>query len=592
MSPRRRVAVLALLLAGVLALGGCVDLPRTGSVASRSVTDRADDENLFDYTPAGPQKGTAPVPLVENFLTAMTATPLNTLVARSFLTSSARRTWAPDRGTVVYGGEQLVQRSRGRVTLVLQDVVELDDRGSWLGDPTGGRGHDYRIRVVKEAGQWRISRLPDRLLIPRTHFDTQYDQHLLYFLDRTSELLVPEPVFVPRGRQAPTFLMTELVKGPSPGLGRVERTALPAGTTLDGISVPVTRNGIAEVPLSSQVLDVDDRRLEQIFAQVAWTLGRLPGIDRVQITVDGAPIDRPGRGSTVGIRSLLRYDPTLAFASTQLFGIRSGRVTTVDGSDESRISGPLGAREVGIRSFAVDMQAQHVAAVSTDGRRVLEADRDGVPQHAARRGDVHTLVDGAEDLADPAYDLLGQLWLVDRTAAGATLRVVNDKTVTTLSAPGVTGARVVRFLLSRDGTRLITQVRRGGRDVLRQGRVQRDTDGRVLRVGVSRRLPVPGSPRRVLDIGWRTPSSLLVLTRPAPDTSQLDVVRVDGSRDTGGGADEVEPFAGRAVSLVSAPTPGTPVFLGVAGGRLFELRQQGWVQTAVRPGLRAPTFVG
>ncbi len=175
MSPRRRGSVLVLLVVGVLALGGCVDLPHTGSVASRSVTDRADDENLFDYTPAGPRAGSAPVPLIESFLTSMTATPLNTLVARSFLTSSARRTWVPDRGTVVYGSEQLVRRSRNRVTLVLRDVVELDDRGSWLGDPTRGRGHDYRIRVVREAGQWRISRLPDRLLIPRTHFDMQYD---------------------------------------------------------------------------------------------------------------------------------------------------------------------------------------------------------------------------------------------------------------------------------------------------------------------------------------------------------------------------------------------------------------------------------
>ncbi len=403
---------------------------------------------------------------------------------------------------------------------------------------------------------------------------------------------MPEPVFVPRGRQAPTLLMTELVKGPPPGLGGVEHTALPAGTTLDGISVPVTRKGVAEVPLSSQVLDVDDRRLEQIFAQVAWTLGRLPGIDRVQITVDGAPIDRPGRGSTVSIRNLTRYDPSVAFASTQLFGIRDGRVTAVDGSDESRIRGPLGSMRAGIRSLAVDMLGQRVSAVTEDGRRVLEASRDGVPRRAAKQSDIHTLLDGAHDLAEPTYDLLGQLWLVDRTGSGARLQVVHDQTVTTVPAPGVTGARVVRFTLSRDGTRLVTEVRRGGRDVLLEGRVRRDTDGRVLRIGASRRLPVPGSPRRIRDLGWRTPTSLMVLTRPSRDTSLLVVVRVDGSRDTGAGADEVEPFGGRAVQLVSAPTPGTPVLLGVADGRLFELRQQGWTQTSVRPGLRAPTFVG
>ena len=73
MTPRRvLVAVLALL---AMALSGCVSLPREGAVRSVTAEDQADSETLVDYTPGGPKKGSEPVPLVDNWLKAMTATP-------------------------------------------------------------------------------------------------------------------------------------------------------------------------------------------------------------------------------------------------------------------------------------------------------------------------------------------------------------------------------------------------------------------------------------------------------------------------------------------------------------------------------------
>ncbi len=259
---RRTTLAGALLLALALDAGvaGCVQLPHSGPVKSVTVQDDADSETLVDYTPAGPKKGTPPIPLVDNFLTSMTATPLNTRVAREFLTSSSSDRWVPERGTVVYGNQQIVSKGRGNVLLRLRDVVELGGGGAWRGDPTGGRGHNYDLRLVKQGGQWRIDKPPDRLLIPRAHFDTQYEQFLLYFVAKAARVLVPEPVYVPRGRQAPTLLVASLLRGPRPGPG-VERTLLPRGTHLDGISVPVSRDGTAEVPLSDQILEIDDNQL-------------------------------------------------------------------------------------------------------------------------------------------------------------------------------------------------------------------------------------------------------------------------------------------------------------------------------------------
>ncbi len=592
----RRPALVVAALLVALGASGCVSLPDSGAVRSVTVRDTRDSDTLVDYTPAGPSKGSTPIPLVDNFLTAMTATPLNTYVARQFLTAGSSRSWVPERGTVVYGSQQMVSRPGGRVTLVLRDVVELDGRGTWLGDPTGGAGHDYRLTLVKEGGEWRISDPPDRLLIPRAHFDTQYQQRLLYFFDQSAQVLVPEPVYVPRGRQAPTLLLTSLLQGPEPALRNTERTFFPRGTTLDGISVPVSRDGTAEVPLSDQVLDAGNTQLNLLFAQIGWTLGQIPGVQRVRVTVGGTPIDLPGSREDVAVDAWSEFDPSVAWASAALFGIRDRRVVSLTGSgEEERVTGPFGVLPLGLRSLAVDMLGQRLAGVGPDGREVLESDRDGVPGKAATSADVRTVYAGGTDVLRPAYDLYGQLWVVDRRASGARLLVVRSGNVRTLSAPEVSGSDVAGFALSRDGTRLATLVRRDGRDLVQISRVERDPRGRVTRVGPAAATGAGSDPGtgRVTGIAWQDSASVAVLSAPSPGVSQMLLVKVDGSSTAADLGSETEPYRGRATCLVASPASGTPVLIGTTDHRLLALSRSGtWGASGVAPGLLAPTFVG
>jgi hypothetical protein len=591
---RRRTALAGALLVALgvnVGVEGCVQLPHGGPVKSVSVEDDADGDTLVDYTPAGPKKGTAPIPLVDNFLTSMTATPLNTRVAREFLTSSSRDRWVPERGTVVYGNQQIVSRGRGRLVLRLRDVVELDGRGAWRGDPTGGHGHDYRLRLVKQDGQWRIDRPPDRLLIPRAHFDTQYQQFLMYFVAKGARVLVPEPVYVPRGRQAPTLLVASLLKGPRPDLG-AERTLVPKGTSLDGISVPVSREGTAEVPLSDQVLDLGDDQLSTVYAQLSWTLGQVPGVRRVRVTVDGAPVELPGSRGDVAVDGWSVYDPAVSWASASLFGLRSGRLVAIGSGGEENVTGPFGVLRLGLRSIAVDMLGQQVAGVTADGRRVLEGNRDGVAGRRPTRGDVRTVFAG-RDVLQPAYDLYGQLWVVDRADSGARLSVVQRGTARPVTAPGLTGADVRRFVLSRDGTRLVTQVRRDGRDELLVARVRRDSEGRVRGVDQPKALAVSGGPDRIRDIAMSSPATVAVLSGPTGGSSQIVAVKVDGS--TSGTTPTAAPqiFAHRATELVASPDPATSLFLQSPSGRLYTLSHTGrWHPSAIESGLRAVTYVG
>lgn len=586
-----------MLLAALLALtagavSGCVSLPDEGAVRSVAVTDTGDGETLVDYTPPGPERGSSRGRLVEGFLTSMTATPLSTRVARQFLAAPDGRGWQPERGTVSYGSQQLVRGRGDRVTLQLRDVVELDARGAWLGDPTAGRGHDYRLRLVRQGGEWRISNPPDRLLVPRPHFTSQYQQFQLYFFDESARVLVPEPVFVPRGRQTPTLLVAALLKGPEPELRDVVRTFLPGGTRLSGLSVPVSRSGTAEVPLGREVLDTGADQRKQLFAQVAWTLGQLPGVERVEITVDGVPVS-PGGGARddVGVDDWSEFDPAVVWAATDPYGLRDGRVVTLRAGREEQVSGPLGGVSLGLRSVAVDLLAQRIAGVRADGRRVVESDRDGVPGKRPTIADVRTVYVGT-DVLRPAYDLYGQLWVVDRTATGAHLSVISSGAAPqTVSAPGLTGRRIQRFLLSRDGTRLVTEVQSAGHDELFVARVQRDSSGRVLGVGAVRRLSVTAPGGRIQDVAWRGPAALAVLVRPTPDTSRLVAAELDGSSDRNQDLD-VDLFAGRAVRLVSSAGR-APLVVGSADGRFYELSQGAhWRRVPIKAGLRALTYPG
>jgi len=591
---RRRCVVLGVVAALLcLGLSSCVSLPRSGSVETVRIGDRGEIDVPVDYTPPAPKKGSSPTDLVSDFLDAMTATPLNTFVARQYLTSGSSTSWVPERGTVVYGSQRIVSQPNGHVVLHLSDVAALDGRGTWLGDPTHGAGMTIPLNLKREDGQWRIDEPVNRMLIPATHFDEQYQQYFLYFFDKAAQVLVPEPVYVPRGPQAATLLVAGLLKGPERSLLGTEQSFVPRGTVLDGISVPVSRDGTAEIPLSDQVLDVGDDQLNLLFAQLSWTLGQIAGVERMQVTVGGTPIDLPGSRLEAGVREWTQFDPAVAWASTALFGLRDRRVVTVEGSQEHRVTGAFGVLPLGVRSIGVDLPAQHIAGVTADGHRVLEADREQ-SSGAVTMANVHTVYDGGADLLRPEYDLYGQLWLVDRRGASAEVSVVRAGTRRVVSAPGISGRDVVRFVISRDGTRMVAQVRETGGDRLVIARVIRDASGRVKGFTPARTIPLPGTEGAAIrDLGWRTPGSLAVLVGPAAGTSQVLIVKVDGSSTAEQLGADAEVFRDQAVHLTSSPAVGATLYIATRERQLFSLASTGrWTGTSIRSGLTGTTYVG
>ncbi len=574
---------LVLVLLGVLALTGCVTLPEEGPVSSGPTEVGAPEPGTFDYNPEGPRSGDGPGAVVAGFLDALRETPLTFAAARSFLTAEARKTWAPSRRTIVYDDGSLETTiSGGRALVTLGASVQLNSRGSWLGDPSGAEGVSFDLQLAREGDQWRITDPPDALIVSRTHFDTRFVRYDLHFFDPSARVLVPEPVYLPTGVETPGLLVSGLLAGPDPGLKSVERTFFPAGTTLER-ALPV-KDGVADVPLSKEILETDTRQRDLAMAQLAWTLRQVPGLQKMRVTVDGAPVDPTTGASARSLFGWSSYDPSLPNANSDLFAVLEGEVVVESDGELTETSAAY--RGTPLRSLGISLDESssdtRFTAVTADGRRALSAVPPAAGGQPARPRQVYA----GNDLLRPVYDVFGHLWLVDRTDRGARLTVDGSRA---LKAPGITSADVSAFTVSRDGTRLAAVV--DGNVVL--ARVSRSEDGRPTRV--RRAAPVSfgqESAGRAVDVAWMTPATLGVLVRLGSNASQIVLASVDGSSALSSGS-SLEPLFKGADRLVTWPGVAAPVYLRTRGGRLYAVSATGhWAPAALPDGLLAPSFPG
>jgi hypothetical protein len=566
------VPAIAVVLAMVTAalLSGCTTLPESGAV-HRQATDQPDRPQDAPYfNPPGPAKDASPAAIVSGFLIAMQANPLSTSVAREFLTDRARAEWKPNRGTIVYDAFTVDPTIEG-ADVRLADTHHLDARGGWRGEPPG-RSESLHIRLVAVEGEWRIDNPVNALVVPTSFFDRSFARFNLYFYDQTGRVLLPDPVFIPRGEQTATNLVRGLLAGPGPALDQISTSALPQRADLD-LSVVVTESGVAEIPLSREVLKVPPGQLSHAVDQLAWTLRQVPGIERVRITVGGAPVPLSGGRIDAPVTSGTEFDAA-GPADAALWGLRANRVVDLDATTTGGVTtGPLGRGGYAMRSFAVSESPRQVAAVSGNGATVFVAPASG-------SGPVTRVVSGT-DVLRPSYDMFGDLWLIDRTDDGAQVLVVRGNQVRRLEVPGVTGADVAAFSVARDGSRLAVVYARTGAPSVRVTDILRTDEGIVSGAGQSRTFAAGARDAvRVVDVGWRDPATLAVLSRTSSETSQLSYVSSDGSPVA---PDLVDPsvFRGAAQALVVAPDVNLPVRLIPPAQRLYTLSSNGnWPRTS------------
>ncbi len=579
----RRALVAGATAVALLAAAGCVQMPESGPVEGTGSEGRADEPPGVFIDPNPPEPGANPADIVTGFLDAMTATPIQTNAAKQFLTPDAQAAWKPEDETITYS-EASPPRGGLRVSVTLGGAQHLDGRGSYLGRlPADDRRLTFPM--VSEDGEWRIARAPDALIVPDSWFEQRFRQVSLYFFDPSGRILVPEPVFVPRGEQLATALTSALLRGPGPALEGVSRSFIPEGLNF-GLSVPVSEEGVADLALRGYSGRLTPDASEQMLAQLAWTLRQEPAIRALRVSVGGRRITLSGGESLFDVEGQgAQYDPTVLGSSTLLYGLRGGRLVSGLPDSLAPVDGPLGAERLGVRSMAVNLTADRVVGVSAGG--------DGVLMTSGRNQSARfePVVSGARGLLRPAWDFSDRVWLVGNGPGGARFSYLsgNLPSAVRVPVPGITGRRVVHFIVSRDGSRLVAIVRGAQGDQVMVSRIVHDAQGRVVSVQRANHIGWEGDSRlQVQDIGWSSATSVAVLHRLARHLFQVRTISVDGSPP---GPDSLlTTLPGRVTGLVASPVESASLF-AVARSGLLDLTQ-GTPAPTVEPRVRNLAYVG
>lgn len=566
------------LLVLCLALTGCVALPTSGPVETAEGSGDQVLERAADIDARPPQEGASPAQLAVGFLDAMTAWPIQTSVAKEFLTSDAADQWNPDAGTIIYSDYSPPTETEDGVRISLTSADRLDGSGGWRG-PLAAAELSLDLQVVRENGEYRIANPPNALIVPTAWFRQRFRQVSLYFFDPAAEILVPEPVFVPIGAQLATSLVSALLAGPPEGLGRVVRSVVPPGLSVE-LSVPVSDAGVARVDLVGDAPPLAPEAAELLYAQFAWTLRQDPSISAFRIRIDGEELTPASGASTYDVRGAGEFGPAGAGATSLLYGLRGGALVAGTPSGLAAAEGPFGTGDFALERVAVSPEGRMAAGVNADGRRLLVAELED--------GETPTVlvVDGT-DLHRPTWDVAGRLWVLDRTSEGARLLTGTAGELAEIDVPEVSGADVRHLAVSRDGTRLASVVRSEGGDRVLTSRVVLSPQRQVLNVQEPT-VVRPAAGVRIADLAWSDPVQLSVLTPAAAG----DLFEVSTFPANGGFLEDVAVtvvLRGRVRGLAASPSSERAMF-AVRDDALVEVLSR--ETTPLDEGVRSIDYAG
>lgn len=516
-----RVAVVGVIVALVLALSGCTQIPQSSEVRSADPVDGASAAaDAPQFHPPGPAESDTAEEAIRGFLLAGTSPQDDYAVAREFLDGPAATQWTPGQRTLVYSAEPRITRGDGAGDYQIQVEVdsEIDEYGLRTIAPPGTT-RAWAVTVQERPQGMRITSTENGTLLSQAQFGQLFAPHELAFYDTAKRYVVPDVRwFVNRGTTV-TAVTRALLRGPAPYLAGAVDTAFPlrTGTDLAAPTVPVDDDGVAHVDLTQAAAEgADADRRHRMREQLELTLTGLQSVKEVEVTVAGAQLSTSGDDGPAPVQT----DPAVGSvqvgidtATGGLVYVQGTSVTPVGGAPDVTALDPVRPTMSGDRSrFAFvtrDRTAVHVAGTDGSLREVL-------------RG---------TGLTVPSLDLLGWVWAADRGTTSR-IRAVSaqpggqERIVTaTWLRPG---ERIVDLRLSRSGARAAMLVDDGQRTTLRVSGVVRGSDGVPNALTEPILLPSSGSEDSV---EWAGDTNLLVSAyAEKPDERVVPrIVSIDGT---------------------------------------------------------------
>lgn len=476
------VKALAILLAALLVLTGCANIPE--STPPRVIGDLGGETTAPDRD-ISPRRDAQPELIVRDFLKANALADGNYAASRKFLLQNAN--WqVPKRAVVVKDIDVLPTE---RSSTFIKATVRAQSTGYLEADGTftpATQSITQNVQLVQADGQWRIQGLSDvgdgpMLVIDTEQFTSVYRRYLLYFPDPTGRTLVPDARWLasPRAKLAADLLVL-LVRGPRSTLK--DAVFNPFGTNA-AVRGPVTDAqgehrdpgvGFAGVRVDFTGLPRMEPDVARLVAgQVVWSLAGADVQGPYVITVDGSSLDDKHQ-SGWNPNDVASISPNASSdLAVGLHGVLDGRFVKVAGGQVTPVAGPLGS-STSIRSVGLSGSGRQVAAVLDAGARggpgtaLTIGPYGGVPVQVLTAGSmtrpswtpddaaVWTVLDGTRVVRVRQDQSTGEVTTVDI-----------DSGEVAAAAPGP----ITELRLSRDGVRVAMVV-----------------SGRVL-VGVVRTLP-------------------------------------------------------------------------------------------------------
>lgn len=530
----------------VAAFAGCAQLPRSGEIKVGPEIQGDIASDYLYYSPSGPSAGETQQDILNGFINAGTGPQNDYEAAREYLTQNFKTKWNPNAEVLIQQGNTNISFNASQEAAVsVQVQASVDSDGHYkVMDAGATRMLDFKM--VRENGEWRISKAPDLTILIRPVFEVIFRSYSIYFFDSQRKHLVPDLRWFPSRASTATRLVNAMLKGPSEWLKPAVNSAIPAGTMLSLNSVTVA-DGVASVDLTAKALAASNLARRQMKSQIRATLTQLPNVYSVSIAVERGPQE---------IADLPELLPTAA--SDQAVILEDGELQLLTADVATPIAGSSDLiKRTGAFDFAMTASTDWVALKSPSG--VYRS-------HIGIFGSSPALVDSRPGQLAPMFDDQNYLWTMTKKAGEAVQITSPGGIHHTLKLGWLDSFPRRQFALSAEGSRIALLVGSGQTVRAYVASILRDKDGLPTAFGAP--IEVVGVSDIPRSVSWSDENTIAVLHSLGDNTTGAGLFTIGGTmRDLG---------AIESARTLEARTNSSAVYALDADRNLYSYRNISW----------------